>query len=433
MRTALVEREGLGGVCLNWGCIPSKALLRNAEVANLFKHADEWGVTVTGLSLDYGKAMDRSRTVVDRLTRGVAGLLQKNKVTHVKGEAVLTGNDTLTVRGANQQLAAKHIILATGARALSLPGLPVDGKRVLTSREAIVLKDLPKSAAIIGGGAIGCEFASIWSAYGVQVTIVELLPRLLPTGDAEVSQVLERGFARKNIAVMTGAKVTGASVGEGVKLSLETPQGARELAVDLVLVAVGIQGNVENIGLDAAGVKTERGFITVNGQLQTSAANVYAIGDVTGKLPLAHVASTQGVSVVERLAGKETPALDYVMMPRAVYSQPQAASFGLTEEEAKQSGRDVKIGKFPMIANGKALALGERDGFVKLIVDAKYGEIIGAHMVGPDVTELLAEVSLTQMLEGTTRELGWLTHAHPSLSEAIKEAALGAFGEAIHI
>jgi dihydrolipoamide dehydrogenase len=432
LNTAVVERDQVGGICLNWGCIPSKALLRNAEVVSLFKHAADYGVTYDNLRVDFGKAIDRSRGVVQRLTRGVESLLRKNKVTLVKGTALLKGDGQVEVKGGGT-LGAKSIIIATGARFRGLPSLAVDGKSIITSREALELKQLPSSVVIVGGGATGCEFAYLYAAYGVKVTVVELLPRLLPTADAEVSQALEQSFTQQGITVMTGTKVTKSTAGQPVRLSLEGPKGAQELTSDLVLVCVGIQGNTDGIGLESAGVAAERGFITVDDAMRTSAKNVYAIGDVAGKLALAHVASAQGVAVAERLAGKEVPALDYSLMPRAVYCQPQVASWGLTEEEAKQTGRPFKVGKFPMLASGKALALGDRQGFAKVLVDEQYGEIIGAHLIGAEVTELLAELSMAKMLEGTAREVGWLTHAHPTLSEAVKEAALAAFGEAIHI
>lgn len=433
LTTAMVEREQVGGICLNWGCIPSKALLRNAEIVTLFRHADEYGVSYDNLKVDFGKAIDRSRSVVQRLTRGVESLLRKNKVDLVKGTGVLRGNGQVEIKEGGGALKARSIILATGARQRSLPSLPIDGKTIITSREALALKQLPGSAVIVGGGATGCEFAYLYAAYGVKVTVVELLPRLLPTADAEVSTALEKAFAQQGITVMTGTKVNESKVGQGARLSVEGAKGVQELVCDLVLVCVGIQGNIEDIGLEAAGVGTERGLITVDEQLRTTARGVFAIGDVTGKLPLAHVASAQGVAVVERLAGKEVPPPDYSLMPRAVYCQPQVASWGLTEEEAAQSGRKVKIGRFPMQASGKALAMGERQGFVKVLVDAEYGEIVGAHLIGPEVTELLAELSMAKMLEGTAREVGWLTHAHPTLSETVKEAALAALGEAIHI
>ncbi len=435
LKVALVERSEVGGICLNWGCIPSKALLFNAELVSLLKRADEFGISFDGLRLDYAKAVDRSRQVVQRLRRGVESLLKKNHIDLLKGEAVLRGPETLEIKGSGQRVEARWIILATGARPRSLPMLPLDGQRVLTSREGLEIRQPPSSLAIVGGGAVGCEFAYLFNAYGVKVTVVELLPRLLPNEDEEVSHLLERSFAKQGITVLTGTQVKGASVGaEGVTLQVAARDGAvKELAADQVLVAVGIQGNTEGLGLEEAGVQVERGFIKVDGGLATTVPGVYAIGDVTGLMPLAHVASAQGVMVVERLAGREVPPVDYAFMPRATYCHPQVASFGLTEEQAKQQGHQVKVGKFPLAANGKALAMGESEGMVKVVADARSGAILGAHLIGPQVTELLPEIAMSRLLEGTAAEVGFLVHAHPTLSEAVREAALAVNGEALHV
>ena len=434
LKTAVVERDELGGICLNWGCIPSKALLRNAEIVSLFRRASEFGVSCDNLSFDFGVAIDRSREVVGRLTRGVGLLFRKNKVEHLKGEAVLRGGTSLEVKGTGQTLTADHILLATGARARSLPTLPLDGSTVMTSREALERKDVPGSVVIVGGGATGCEFAYLYNAYGAQVTVVELLPHLLPNEDEEVSQQLERSFTEQGMTLMTGAKVTGMTLkGDQAQVAVETSEGQQTVDCDRVLVAVGVQGNIEDLGLEEAGVVTERGFITVDDEMRTSVPTISAIGDVTGKMLLAHVASAQGVMVAERLAGKESPPMDYQLMPRAVYCKPQVASWGLTEGQAKEAGLQVKIGRFPFSANGKALGLAEAEGFVKVIVDEAYGEILGTHLIGAEVTESLAELSLARLLEGTAQEVGWLVHAHPTLSEVVKEAALAARGEAIHI
>jgi dihydrolipoamide dehydrogenase len=332
-------------------------------------------------------------------------------------------------------LKARAIILATGARPRTLPGLPVDGRLVVTSREALEQKDLPRSAVIVGGGAIGCEFAYLYSVYGVKVTVVELLPRLLPLEDEEVGRELEKAFTKRGITVHTGSKVVETAKDEGsARLTVEASGGEkRQVEAERVLVAVGVQPNTEGLGLERLGVATERGFVAVDGDMATSVPGIYAIGDVTGKVLLAHVASAQGVAAVEKIAGKETPPLDYSLMPRAVYCQPQVASWGLTEAQAKEAGHKPKVGRFPFSANGKALALGEGEGFVKVVSDQGDGRLLGVHLVGPEVTELLAELSMTRYLEGTVSELGWLVHAHPSLSEALKEAALAAQGAAIHI
>lgn len=435
LKTAIVEREALGGVCLNWGCIPSKALLKNAEVVSYFNRAEEFGLKFDNFSADYSAAIDRSRKVVDRNVRGVAYLLRKNEIDHITGEAKLTGNGRVEVSPDGQKLAAKNIIIATGARPRSIPPLPIDGDRVITSKEAILLQDLPQSIVIVGGGAIGLEFAYLYRMYGVDVTIVELLPRLAPNEDEEISRQVERSFTRRHrVKVITGAGVTGVSRdGEGLQVTVEKDGSQQVVGCDKALVAIGVQPNSENLGLESVGVATDRGNIQVNGSMETNVPGIFSIGDVTGKLALAHVASAQANVAVESIAGLDPQSLDYAMMPRATYCQPQIASFGLSEEQARAAGHDVNIGKFNMQANGKALGMGETDGMVKLVVDSRFGEILGAHMVGPEVTELLGELSLTRLLEGTTLELGWLVHAHPTISEVIKEAALAADGRAVHM
>ncbi|MYC06827.1 MAG: dihydrolipoyl dehydrogenase [Chloroflexi bacterium] len=435
MSAAVIEDDNVGGVCLNWGCIPSKALLRNAEVLNLVKEADKYGITTGNISYDYGKAIDRSRQVVRRLTGGVGSLLRKNNVEHISGRGALRGGTTVSIDGAERAISADHIIVATGARARHIPNIPVDGETVLTSREAIVLREVPDRVVIVGGGAIGAEFADIYHSYGAEVTIVEMLPRLVPLEDEEISQHLERAFRRRGIGYKTGAMVKSVVVNDGVAtVTVTDADGANsEIECDKVLVAIGVQGNSDGIGLEAAGVNVERGFIPVDDKMRTNAPGVYAIGDVTGKLPLAHVASAQGVTAVEAIAGMNPMPLDYTLMPRATYCRPQIASFGLTEQQAADSGYSYNVGRFPMAASGKALAMGEVSGMVKLIVDSEVGELLGAHMIGPEATELLGEVGLSRLLEGTTTELGWLVHPHPTISETIKEAALAAEGEAIHI
>jgi dihydrolipoamide dehydrogenase len=433
MKTAVVERAELGGVCLNWGCIPSKSLLRNAEVLGLIKHAEEFGISFDNLSYDFGVAIDRSRKVVKRLTTGVGSLLRKNKVDHVQGVGALKDRSTIQVEGGSL-LTADNIIIATGARERAIPNLPVDREVVITSREALELREVPGRVVIVGGGATGAEFAHIYRTYGAEVTIVELLPRLVPLEDEEISRQLERAFTKQGIKAMTGAGVQGIAVNGGVATVTVSSDGVESvIECDKVLVAVGVQGNVENIGLEEAGVGTERGFIRIDDRMATNVDGIYAIGDVTGKMLLAHVASAQGVTAVEGIAGRNPPKLDYGLMPRAIYCRPQVASFGLTEAQAREQGYEIKIGQFPMAASGKALALGETDGTVKLVVDAEVGEVLGAHMIGAEVTELLGELAMTRLLEGTTAELGWAVHPHPTISEVVKEAALAAEGEAIHI
>ncbi len=434
LKTAIVEREELGGVCLNWGCIPSKALIKNAEILSLFHRGDEFGFYFDNLRVDYAKAVDRSRGVVDRNIKGVAYLLRKNKVEHIKGDARLRDRNTLEVAPDGRVIKTKNVILATGARPRSIPPLPVDGELVMTSRHALELKNLPSSVAIVGAGATGMEFAYVYNAYGVKVTVVELLPRIVPNEDEEISEQLERALSSEGITFMTGSSVTGMKpMDGGCKLTVESSKGAEEVECERVLVAVGVQANTEDLGLEGEGIATEKGFIQIDGSMSTNVPGVYAIGDVTGKLLLAHVASAQGVMAVETIAGQAPQPLDYVAMPRATYCLPQVASFGLTEQQARDMGYKVKIGRFPFQASGKAIAIAETAGLVKLVVDETYGEILGAHLIGPEVTELLAELTITKLLEGTTLELGWMVHSHPTLSEVVKEAALAADGRAIHI
>ena len=434
MKTAVVERAEVGGVCLNWGCIPSKALLRNAEVLSLLRHADEFGITFDNLQYDFGKAVDRSRAVVQRLTSGVSSLLKKNGVEHVEGMGALRDRNTVAVGEDNRTLITDNVIVATGARFRSLPNLPVDGRVVITSREALELREVPRRVVVVGGGATGVEFTYLYNVYGAQVTIVELLPRLVPNEDEEVSRHLERSFGRQGIKSMTGSSVEGVEIGpESAVVTVSNGTGEAEIECDVVLVAVGMQGNIEDIGLEEVGVETNRSYVAIDDAMQTNVPGIYAIGDVTGKTLLAHVASAQGVTAVESIGGLEPPKLDYEMMPRATYCNPQVASFGLTEDQARERGYSVKTGKFPFLASGKALALGHDEGLVKLVVDAEIGDVLGAHMIGSEVTELLGELSLARLLESTTKELGWLVHPHPTISEMIKEAALAADGQAIHI
>lgn len=439
LKAVVIEKETLGGVCLNWGCIPSKSLLKNAEILSYFHRAEEFGFQFDNFTADYSVAIKRSRRVVARNTRGVAFLLKKNNVEHLEGAGRLKGNGVVEITPSDgsqekREISAKSIIIATGARARSIPPLPIDGENVITSREAIVLDELPASIVIVGGGAIGVEFAYLYRAYGVEVTVVELLPRLIPNEDEEVSPILERSFEKQGITVMTSAGVTGVeSSGSGLKVTVDKDGASQVLECKKVLVAIGIQGNIEDIGLENAGIEIDNGYIKIDGKMATNVAGLYAIGDVTGKLALAHVASAQAVVAVEQIAGLEPQELDYSMMPRATYCQPQVASFGLTEAQAREQGHGVKIGTFNVQANGKAGAMGETEGIVKLVVDDRYGELLGGHMIGPEVTELLGELAMTKLLEGTTLELGWAVHPHPSLSEMIKEAALAAQDRVIHM
>ena len=434
LKAAVVERDELGGVCLNWGCIPSKALIKNAEVLTLLNRAEEFGFYFDNLRVDYVKAVERSRQVVERNTRGVAYLLRKNNVEHIVGEGRLKDSRTIEVAPEGRTIKTKNVIVATGARPRSVSSLEVDGQTVVTSRETLESHELPSSVVIVGAGAVGIEFAYVYNAYGVKVTVVELLPRVVPNEDEEISQQLEDALSKEGITFITGAKVTGSTpVDGGSKLTIESSQGVQEIEAERILVAVGVQANSENLGLEGLGVATDKGFIQIDDHMSTNVPGVYAIGDVTGKLLLAHVASAQGVMAAETMAGLESQPLDYVAMPRATYCVPQVASFGLTEQQAREQGHEVRVGKFPFQASGKAIAMAETSGIAKLVVDDKYGELLGAHLVGPEVTELLAELSIAKLLEGTTLELGWMVHSHPTLSEVVKEAALGADGRSIHI
>jgi dihydrolipoamide dehydrogenase len=438
-KVAIVDKQWLGGVCLNVGCIPSKSLLKNAEVAyTLRERGKDFGFSFDNLKLDYGVAVKRSRQNSDRLTKGVGFLMRKNGVTVYMGEARLKGKDTLTVTDSEKQvteLQAKNIIVATGATA-AVPGAwKLDGEKVVTYLEAILQQKLPKSVVIIGSGAIGVEFATVWSSYGVDVTIVEMLPRLVPLEDEEVSKDLKKEFEKRGIKCLVGNKVESVEAtktGVTVKISAEGKQTTLE--AEQALVAIGFRPNSKGFGLEEAGVKiNERGFIEINEKMQTNVPNIWAIGDVTGKLMLAHVGSAMGIICAENIAGAETITLDYEMMPRATYCQPQVASFGLTEAQARERGHNIKIGRFPFQANGKALGLGDYAGWIKIVVDEKYGEILGAHMIGPEVTELLPELTLAHLMELTPHEIARNVHAHPSLSEVLGEAAHAAEGMPIHI
>ena len=436
MRVAVVEREELGGVCLNWGCIPSKTLLKNAEYISILSKGEELGFSFDNLRIDYSKAYERSRNVVERQIRGVSYLLRKNNVEHVQGEAVLRDAHNIEVAPEGRVLRGRNVVLATGARPRSIPSLPIDGETVITSRHALALQSLPSSAVIVGAGAVGVEFAHLWHSYGVDVTLVELLPRMVPNEDEEISQQLERAFTRQGINVMTGSSVTPVNTGPDgqahFKVRFNEGTDEQEMTCGLVLVAIGVTPNSVGLGLEQVGVVTERDNIVVDEHMATNVPGIYAIGDVTGKLPLAHVASAQAVHVAEHIAGEEAQPLDYEMMPRATYCTPQVASFGLTEAQAVERGHKVRVGKYPFLANGKAQAIGETGGMAKLVVDEAHGDLLGAHLVGPEVTELLAELSITRMLEGTTLELGWMVHSHPTLSEVVKEAALAVEGRAVH-
>ena len=432
LKTVCIEREALGGVCLNWGCIPSKALLHNAEVLNTVNNASAFGIAVEGVSADYAAGVARSRKVVDRLTKGIAALFRKNEVDYIEGQASILGPHVIEVGG--KRIEADHLIIATGAVPATLNGSAVDGEVVLTYREAIIDDRVPERVVIIGGGPIGVEFGYVYNAYGSAVTIVEGMPRILPQEDEEVSQALARALTKLGMKVLAGSMVTKVAVGGAMaEVEIDTPDGKLSLSADRVLVAVGIRPNTEGLGAENAGATLDRGFVQVDDNLSANGGSLYAIGDVNGRLPLAHVAQAEGVFVAERIAGLDPQQLDYLAMPRAAYCSPQVASMGLTEAEARDQGYEVKIGKFPFLANGKSLAAGHSEGFAKIVADASTGELLGAHLIGHEVTELLGELSLTRLLDGTDIELGRVVNAHPSMSEAVKEAALAAEGHAVHI
>jgi dihydrolipoamide dehydrogenase len=437
-KTAIVDKQWLGGVCLNVGCIPSKSLLKNAEVAHtLRERGKELGFSFENLKLDYGVAVKRSRQVSDRLTKGVAFLMRKHQIDVLMGEARVTARDSVRVtdkEGKTTDLKTKNIIVASGASVAIPPGWVIDGQKVVTYIEAILQEKLPRSVIIIGAGAIGVEFATVWNSYGVDVTIVEMLPRLVPLEDEEIGSDLAKAFARRKITFHTGSKVNSVTATDnGTRVTISGEKGEQTLEAEQVLVAIGFRPNGRGLGLEEIGVKlSERGAIEIDQRMATNIPGVWAIGDVTAKLMLAHVGSAQAIICAENIAGVDTVTLDYSMMPRATYSSPQIASFGLTEAQAKEKGYEVKVGRFPFQANGKALGLGESSGWVKLITDAKYGEILGAHMIGPEVTELLPELTLSQMMELTPSEIARNVHAHPTLSEVLMEAAHAAEGHAIH-
>jgi dihydrolipoamide dehydrogenase len=437
-KVVLVERDRLGGVCLNWGCIPTKALLRNAEVLALVQRGEEFGLRMQGLTADYHKAQMRSRQVADRLARGVAYLLRKNHISVVSGVARLRTPTQVEVQakddGAVRVLEAGHIILATGSRERLFPGVTVDGQRVWTSYEALQVESIPESLIIIGAGAVGVEFASIFATYGTRVILIEMLPTLVPLEDAESAEVLEQAFRNRGMQVMTGTRVEKVEVSDrDVRVVVASPQGIQELSATALLLAVGRTPNTEDLGLEAIGVAVERGFVQVNDNQQTSFSHIYAIGDVTGPPLLAHKAMAEGVIAAEHLAGRAPKPLERTNIPNCTYCNPQIASIGLTEQRARESGHEVKVGKFPFRASGRALAMAETEGLVKLVADAQFGEILGVHIVGPEATEIIAEVAALKTLEATLDELFLTVHAHPTLAEALLEAALAAEGRAVHL
>ena len=440
---AIIEKESLGGVCLNWGCIPTKALLKSSQVYEYAKHGAAYGINITGAQQDFGGVIKRSRGVADKMSRGVQFLMKKNKIDVIMGYGKLKAKGQIEVTAqdnSKQTVEAKHIIIATGSRGRQLPNLPVDGKNVIGYREAMSLPTQPKSMIVVGSGAIGVEFAYFYNSMGTKVTIVEFLPRIVPVEDEEISKELEKQYKKQGIDIMTNATVEAVEpTGNGVKARVKTQSGEISLEADIVLSAVGISANIENIGLEELGIKTEKGKIVVDKYGQTNVPGFYAIGDCTPGQALAHVASKEGVNAAEHIAYVEKKnnhlpeGIDYNNIPGCTYCTPEIASIGFTEKAAKDAGYDIKVGKFPFMASGKASAAGSTEGFVKVIFDAKYGEFLGAHMIGNSVTELIAEVSVARKLETTAHEILNAIHPHPTMSEGLKEATAVAYGEAIDV
>lgn len=439
MKVAIIEKAELGGVCLNWGCIPTKSLLKSAQVFDYLNHAADYGIQIDGsANADFGAMVKRSREVAEGMSKGVQFLLKKNKVEVIQGTAKLTKDKKVEVTGADKKKTtyeAPHVILATGARSRELPNLPQDGKKIIGYREALTLDKQPESMVVVGSGAIGSEFAYFYSTIGTKVTLVEFMDNIVPVEDDEVSKQLARSFKKAGIDVRTSSEVTKADTsGKKVKVTIKDKKGKEEVVeADIVLSAVGITPNTENLGLEEAGVTLEKGRVKVDEFYQTSVPGIYAIGDIVPGQALAHVASAEGIICVEKIAGHHPEPLNYSNIPGCTYTGPEVASVGLTEKAAKEAGYELKVGKFPFSASGKASAAGHKDGFVKLIFDAKYGELLGAHMIGANVTEMIAELVVARKLETTGHELIKAVHPHPTLSEAVMEAAAAAYGEVIHI
>ncbi len=443
LKTAIVEKESLGGICLNWGCIPTKALLKSAQVFEYIQHAKDYGITVAEGKPDMKAIVARSREVAKGMSNGVQFLMKKNKIDVIMGTGMLQPGKKIEVTpvpgtgaadGKKQVVEAKHIIIATGARSRELPALKQDGKKIIGYREAMVLPEQPKGMVVVGSGAIGSEFAYFYNAIGTKVTLIEFLPNVVPVEDEEVSKQLERSFKKQGIEVLISSEVTSVETkGKGCIVTVKTPKGEQKIECDIVLSAVGIAANIEGIGLEAVGIVTDKGKIRTDEFYKTNIPGYYAIGDVSPGQALAHVASAEGIICVEKIAGQDPHALDYGNIPGCTYCSPEVASVGMTEKQCKEKGMEIKVGKFPFSASGKASAAGAKDGFVKLIFDAKYGELLGAHMIGYNVTELIAECVSIRKLETTGHEIIKTVHPHPTMSEAIMEAAAAAYGEVIHL
>lgn len=437
LKTAVVERESLGGVCLNWGCIPTKALLKSANVFEYINHAEDYGLKVDSADKDFGAVVKRSRGVAEGMSNGVQFLMKKNKIEVIMGEGKVVPGKKVEVKdadGKTKTISAKNIIIATGARSRELPNLPQDGKKIIGYRQAMVLPEQPKKMVVVGSGAIGVEFAYFYNAMGTEVTVVEYMPNIVPVEDEEVSKQLERNFKKSGIKVMTSSEVTGVDTsGEGCVVTVKNKKGESQIECDVVLSAVGVQANIENIGLESVGIKTEKGKIQVDDFYGTNVDGYYAIGDCVPGQALAHVASAEGIICVEKIAGHNPQPLDYGNIPGCTYCSPEIASVGMTEKAAKEAGYEIKVGKFPFSASGKAKAAGHSDGFVKVIFDAKYGEFLGCHMIGANVTEMIAEAVVARKLETTGMEIVKSVHPHPTMSEAVMEASAAAYDEVIHL
>lgn len=438
MKTAVIEKAEIGGVCLNWGCIPTKSLLKSAQVYHYVKHAKNYGVQLDGdAKPDFPAMVKRSREVAEGMSKGIQYLFKKNKIETLTGTGKLVDKNTVEVspaKGDKKKITSQHIILATGARSRELPNLKQDGKKIIGYRKAMTLDKLPESMVVVGSGAIGSEFAHFYSTLGTQVTLVEYMPNIVPLEDEDVSKQLGRTFKKNGIKVMVGSTVEAADTsGKKVKVTIKTKKGEESLETDIVLSAVGITPNTENIGLEELGIKTEKGRVIVDEFYRTNVEGVYAIGDIIPGPALAHLASAEGIACVEKIAGLEAETIDYKNVPACTYTLPEVASVGMTEKEAKEAGYEVKTGKFPYTASGKASAAGEKDGFAKLVFDEKYGELLGAHLIGSNVTEMIGELVVSKKLETTGHELIKAIHPHPTMSEAIMEAAAAAYGEVIHL
>jgi len=436
-KTAIVERESLGGICLNWGCIPTKALLKSAQVFEYLNHAADYGIKVEGGEADFSAIVKRSRGVADGMSKGVQFLMKKNKIDVLMGTAKIKKGGKIEVKGGDgstQEYTAKHTILATGARSRELPNLKQDGQKIIGYRQAMSLEKQPKSLVVVGSGAIGVEFAYFYNAIGTKVTIVEYLDRVVPVEDEEISKQLERSLKKNGINILTGAEVTAVDTSSTPsKVKIKTAKGEETIEAEVVLSAVGITPNIENLGLEEVGVKTDKGRVVVDDFYKTNVDGVYAIGDIVKGQALAHVASAEGITCVEKIKGLHVDPIDYNNIPGCTYCSPEIASVGYTEKAAKEAGYEVKVGKFPFSASGKASAAGAKEGFVKVIFDAKYGEFLGAHMIGANVTEMIAEVVAARKLETTGHEIIKTIHPHPTMSEAVMEAAADAYGEVIHL